>query len=102
MPAGSSTTTCPAATSKTRELQDQYEALHIARAFDYIAPPGGLRTKRTRPPGTRARRSRPGRSSRCTLLIHPMRAQHGPLTRFSGRSLKAGLIDTSARILDVA
>ena len=36
----------PGATSKTRVLQDQYEALHITRAFDYIAPPGGLRTKR--------------------------------------------------------
>ena len=92
----------PGATSKTRELQDQYEAIHITRAFDYIAPPGGLRSKRS----AAARHASETLAARTfialTLLIHPMRAHNGPLTRFSGRSLKAGLIDTSARILDVA
>jgi AcrR family transcriptional regulator len=92
----------PGATSKTRVLQDEYEALHITRAFDYIAPPGSLRTKRT----AAARHATETLAARTfialTLLIHPMRAHNGPLTRYSGRSLKAGLIDTSARILDVA
>jgi AcrR family transcriptional regulator len=92
----------PGATSKTRVLQDEFEALHVTRAFAYITPPGTLRTKRT----AAARHASETLAVRTfialTLLIHPMRAQNGPLVRFSGRSLRAGLIDTSSRILDVA
>jgi AcrR family transcriptional regulator len=92
----------PGATSQTRVLQDEFEALHVTRAFAYIAPPGTLRTKRT----AAARHASETLAVRTfialTLLIHPMRAQNGPLDRFSGRSLRAGLIDTSSRILDVA
>jgi AcrR family transcriptional regulator len=93
----------PGATSQTRILQDEFEALHIHRAFDYITPANnGLRTKRT----AAARHASETLAARSfialTLLIHPMRAQNGPLARYSERSLRSGLIDTSTRILDVS
>ncbi len=92
----------PGATVHARVLQDEYESLHITRAFDYIAPSGGIRTKRS----AAARHASEMLAARTfiglTLLIHPMRAEDGPLVRHSGRSLRRGLIDVSARILDVA
>jgi AcrR family transcriptional regulator len=92
----------PGATSRARELHHEYERLHIARAFDYIAPPRALRSKRS----AAARHASETLAARTfiglTLLIHPMRAEDGPLVRFSGRALQTGLTDVSARILTVA
>ena len=91
----------PGATSQTRALQEQFEALHVHRAFAYITP-ATARSRRT----AAARHASETLAARTfialTLLIHPMRAEHGPLARFSERSLRAGLIDASGRILDVA
>jgi AcrR family transcriptional regulator len=92
----------PGVTTRARELHDEYEKLHIARAFDYIAPPTALRGKRS----AAARHASETLAARTfiglTLLIHPMRAEDGPLARFSGRSVKAGLIDVSRGVLSVA
>ena len=37
----------PGATTRARALQDEYESLHIARAFDYISPPIPPRSRRS-------------------------------------------------------
>ena len=92
----------PGATTRARVLHNEYERLHIARAFDYIAPPRALRNRRS----AAARHASETLAARTfiglTLLIHPMRAEDGPLVRFSGRSLRAGLIEVSGRVLSVA
>ena len=92
----------PGATARTRVLQDEYEKLHVARAFDYIALPDSPRGRRS----AVARNASETLAARTfialTLLVHPMRGEEGPLARYSGRSLRAGLIDVSDRILSVA
>jgi AcrR family transcriptional regulator len=92
----------PGATARTRVLQDEYEQLHVARAFDYIAQPDSPRNRRS----AVARHASEALAARTfiglTLLVHPMRGEDGPLARYSGRALRAGLIEVSDRVLSVA
>ncbi len=92
----------PGATTRARALQHEFESLHIARAFAYISPPTPPRSRRS----AAARHASETLAARTFIglatLVHPMRAGEGPLNAHSDRTLLAGLIDVSTRILDVA
>ena len=101
-PVPSSTTTCLARPPGLRALQHEFESVHVARAFAYISPPIPPRSRRS----AAARHASETLAARTFIglatLVHPMRAGEGPLNVHSDRTLLAGLIDVSTRILDVA
>jgi AcrR family transcriptional regulator len=91
----------PGATERARVLQDEYERFHVTRAFDYMAPATPTRTKRS----AVTRHATEALAARTLigllLLVHPMRVEDGPLTRFSGRAIRNALIGVSGEIVAV-
>lgn len=88
----------PGATPRARILQEQFEEIHLQRAFDYVQGDG---------PGSKgaaiARRAKSTLAVRTlvnlTLLIHPLRSQDGPLSTYPQPLLRQALSDVSERIV---
>jgi AcrR family transcriptional regulator len=91
----------PGTTSRAAALQQEFESLHVERAFDYMAL---RRHPRNRQSGI-SRHATETLAARAfiglTILIHPMRGQEGPLAKYSGRAIRDALIDVSERIVTV-
>jgi AcrR family transcriptional regulator len=89
----------PGLTSRAVTLQQEFEDIHLHRAFDYLP-------ERSTPS---TRRSAIGRHAAETLvvrtliamlvLVHPMRSQDGPLARRGGRKVREAVIGVSQRLL---
>ena len=92
----------PGTTARSAVLQREFEEVHVQRAFDY------MKSSRSSS-NTRAGISRHAAETlaartfiQLTILIHPMRAEDGPLARYSGRAIRDALTGVSQRIVSVA
>jgi AcrR family transcriptional regulator len=91
----------PGVTPQARLLQQQFEEIHLQRAFDYVPP---LTTGNRR--SAIARHATAALAVRTminlTLLIHPLRAEDGPLKAQRALDVRQALSDVSSRIVAVA
>ena len=88
----------PGATPRARVLQEQFEEIHLQRAFDYV-PSDGSGSRRA----AIARQATSTLAVRTlvnlTLLIHPLRTPDGPLRDHPQPLLRQALSDVSERIV---
>ena len=95
----------PGATPRARLLQQQFEELHLQRAFDYVDPHAG-------PPATTTPQGRETPIARhataalavrtllnLTLLIHPLRTPDGPFRNVSQQAMREALTEVSLRLV---
>lgn len=93
----------PGVTSQARVLQQEFEAIHVARGFAYLAKP---------PPATRNRRSAIAEHATASLavrtlnslviLVHPLRSEEGPIARHRPRDVRAALVEVAQRIVSLS
>jgi AcrR family transcriptional regulator len=89
----------PGATPRARLLQQQFEEVHVRRAFDYLPgePQGGPRDT---PIASLADAALAVRTMiHLTILIHSMRAPDGPLRGQSSVAVRQALTEVAVRIL---
>jgi len=89
----------PGMTTRAVALQREFEEIHLRRAFDYL-PQRPVPTSRRSALSRHAADTLAARSliALC-VLIHPMRAQDGPLAKRADRRVREALIDVSRRLL---
>ncbi len=89
----------PGATPRARVLQQQFEDIHLHRAFDYVEPDGAGNSRGS----AIARHANATLAVRTlinlTLLIHPLRTPNGPLRSYPQGALRQALSDVSGRIV---
>ena len=89
----------PGATPRAHVLQEQFEEIHLQRAFDYVQVDG---TGNNRGAAI-ARHAKSTLAVRTlinlTLLIHPLRTPDGPLRAYPQRALRQALSEVSERIV---
>jgi AcrR family transcriptional regulator len=95
----------PGATPRARLLQQQFEEIHLQRAFDYVSPdaevlsPGG-RAGRESPIARHAHAALAVRTLiNLTLLIHPLRTPDGPFRNVPQEALRGALSEVSLRLV---
>jgi AcrR family transcriptional regulator len=91
----------PGTTTRAAALQREFESLHVERAFAYFAVESAPRSRQS----SISKHAKETLAARAfiglTILIHPMRAADGPLSKYSGRAICDALIDVSERIVTV-
>ncbi len=89
----------PGATPQITTLRQEFEALHVQRAFGYLSPT----TTRARP--SAARRAVETLSVRTLvdllIAVHTMRLADGPLSREKSGKLRAAVHDLSRRLVAI-
>jgi AcrR family transcriptional regulator len=89
----------PGMTSRAAAVQQEFEELHVQRAFDYL-PTGPTPKSRRSAISRRAAETLAVRTLiALTILVHPMRGQDGPLSSRSDRAVRDAVIDVSLRLL---
>jgi AcrR family transcriptional regulator len=88
----------PAATRHAAELRQEFDDLHVRRAFAYLTPQG-----------TKRRKAKPVDNAEATIavramidfliVIHPMRLPGGPLAKHKSAALRESVKKVSARLL---
>ena len=85
-------------------MQQQFEEIHLQRAFDYVIPdadapvagaPVGLESPIARHANALAVRT----LLNLTLLIHPLRTPDGPFRTVPQRALREALSEVSVRLV---
>ena len=89
----------PGMTTRAATLQREFEEIHVRRAFDYVpqqSSPASRRSAISRHAAeTLAVRTFIG----LTILVHPMRAQAGPLAGRADHRVRQAVIDVSQTLL---
>jgi AcrR family transcriptional regulator len=95
----------PGATPRARLMQQQFEEIHLQRAFDYVipdsdAPLAGATVGRESPIARHANAALAVRTLlNLTLLIHPLRTPDGPFRTIPQRALREALSEVSVRLV---
>jgi hypothetical protein len=86
-------------------MQQQFEEIHLQRAFDYVipdsdAPLAGAPVGRESPIARHANAALAVRTLlNLTLLIHPLRTPDGPFRTIPQRALREALSEVSVRLV---
>jgi AcrR family transcriptional regulator len=95
----------PGATPRARLLQQQFEEIHLERAFDYVDPDAAalspaMPAGRESPIAKHANAALAVRTLlNLTLLIHPLRTPDGPFRAVSQQALREALSEVSVRLV---
>ena len=80
----------PGVTSQARVLQQEFEAIHVQRAFAYLATDGGRRSRRSATADHATASLAVRTLNSLVILVHPLRSEEGPIARHRPRDVRAG------------
>ena len=92
----------PGVTSQARVLQQEFEAIHVQRAFAYLATDGSRRSRRSATADHATASLAVRTLNSLVILVHPLRSEEGPIARHRPRDVRAALVEVAERIVSVS